>query len=111
MKTVAMRKAAKAKANGNGKGKKKKSSKFPVTKGKINIYSTEGKKIKTLSQSQYDALDKSGRGFKSGQAKKVPGGYMYIKSTGGSSSAKSIDSPYGSRHQSEIKRKKAAKKY
>ncbi len=102
--TSAMDKKSNGKKGGPGDPPKKK-SKFPVTKGKVNIYSTEGKKIHTTTTKGYESM----KGDK-GLLKKVPGGYMYTKKVGGSS-GKSTKNPSGMKHQSEIKRKKAAKKY
>ncbi len=105
----AMDKKSNGKKGGPGDPPKKK-SKFPVTKGKVNIYSTEGKKMKSLTQSNYDALNKSGRGLKAGTYKKVPGGYMMVKDVGGDSTRASRN-PSGVRHPKEVSRKHAVKKY
>jgi len=100
----AMDKKSNGKKGGPGDPPKKKvkNNKFPITKGKVNIYSTEGKKISTMTTAQLKQLQKSGKGF-SGSAKQInEGNWMYKKPVGGDSSKK------GKGKAKEIK--KAAKK-
>ena len=125
MKTVAMRKAAKAKANGKGNGSgvkakstskkttaskpkpKKKKSNFPIKKGYVNIYSAEGKLVGTKTESAFKKM----KGSDSNVLKKVPGGVMYKKKVTGSRYGTNVSGKKNPKSMSDAQRKRESKKY